>query len=305
MELFECMITDSHAGERLDRYLAGALDLRSRSDIQRDIRRGLVAVNGRIITQPAFRLPRGARVVWTIDPRPLLLPRPARFSVIHEDDEIVVVDKPAGLVVHPGAGTEAPTLVEGLLTERQLPRIDDPRRPGIVHRLDAETSGVLVVAKTPSAAATLARQFAERSVVKLYIAVVEGQILEDEGRIDAPIGRDPVRPTRMAIQAGGRPARTEFRVLRREASESLLLVQPETGRTHQIRLHLRYIGHPVRGDAVYGDAGSAPRLLLHAWRLSFHHPEDGRWLRVSAPLPAEFPPHPYEPLPWSLHPECA
>jgi len=297
MKRIALTIDSEHAGRRLDRFLADADPEISRSKVQRDIRDGRVSVSGEVTRQPAHRLRENDEIVWEIADRAPLIPLPIPLDVLYEDEHLVVVDKPAGLVVHPGAGTESPTLVEGLLADRTLPPSDDPVRPGIVHRLDKETSGVILVAKTSTALAHLQRQFAARSVEKTYLAVVHGVIAEGEGTIDAPIGRDPARPWRMCVRSRGRAARTDFRVLHRLRDSTLLLVRPHTGRTHQVRVHLQYIGHPVQGDPIYGDARRR-RLMLHAWRIAVQHPETGKSLRFEAPIPAEFPKYPFEELVW-------
>lgn len=292
------LIVDAEqAGRRLDRFLADTQTELSRSEIQRNIRAGNVSVSGIVSRQPSCRLQENDEVVWEIVARAPLTPRPIHLDILYEDDQLVVVDKPTGVVVHPGAGTDSPTLVEGLLFDRTLAPSDDPVRPGLVHRLDKETSGVILVAKTAAALGHLQRQFAARSVMKSYIAVVSGVIGEEEGTVDAPIGRDPARPRRMSIQAEGRPAQTDFRVVRRLDSSTLLLARPRTGRTHQLRVHFHYIDHPVLGDPIYGDV-SAERLLLHAWRIVVRHPETEKPVRFEAPVPPEFPSYPFEELPW-------
>jgi 23S rRNA pseudouridine1911/1915/1917 synthase len=216
---------------------------------------------------------------------------------VYEDEDIVALDKPADLVVHPGAGTRGTTtLVEALLATRNLPPSDDPARPGIVHRIDKETTGILVVAKTPRALESLKRQFAERRVEKAYLAWVAGTLDETEGAIDAPVGRDPHAPRRMAVVADGRPSQTEFAVLAREPKRTLLLVRPRTGRTHQIRVHFRYIGHPVVGDGLYGGPRAAG-LMLHAWRLTVFHPATGERLTLEAQPPDAYPRGAYDGLP--------
>ena len=298
------LIVDAEqAGQRLDQMLTSARPELSRSKVQRDVRAGRVSVSGHVTCQPSRRLREDEEVIWEIAGKAVLTPCPIRLDLLYEDDQLVVVNKPAGLVVHPGAGTDSPTLVEGLLAERTLPKSDDPARPGIVHRLDKDTSGVILVAKTPAALAHLQRQFAERSVGKSYLAVVGGVINEDEGTIDAPIGRDPTYPRRMSIHAQGKPAQTDFQVLRRVEESTLLLASPRTGRTHQLRVHLRYIGHPVIGDEVYDGRIPADRMFLHAWRLVLRHPHTGEEIRLEAPLPSAFPAYHYEDLPWQRIPE--
>ena len=267
MKRIVLIVNAKQAGRRLDRFLADACPDLSRAEVQRDVRAGHVSVSGDVIRQPSRRLRENETVTWEVTDRPTLSPRPIPLDVLYEDDHLVVVDKPTGLVVHPGAGTDSATLVEGLLADRTLPPSDDPVRPGIVHRLDKETSGVIVVAKTAAALVHLQRQFAARAVAKSYLAVVSGAIPEEEGTIDAPIGRDPAHPRRMSVQAQGRPAETDFRVLTRFDDSTLLLVRPHTGRTHQVRVHLRYIGHPVVGDLIYGpsvDRETAQGSIRHS-----------------------------------------
>jgi len=290
----EFVVTENLRGERIDRALAAEEPDRSRSRIQREIADGRVTVDGRVVQQPSARLRVDQRVVWTMDDTPDLVPSPVPLSVLYEDDQIVVVDKPIGMVVHPGAGTTTTTLVEALLASRDLAPSDDPVRPGIVHRLDKDTSGAIVVAKTADALASLQRQFSEREVTKAYLALVEGRFAENEGEIDAPITRDPTRPRRMCVRGTGRRAVTMFRVLEQSADHSLLLAQPLTGRTHQIRVHFAYIGHPVLGDALYGGP-PADRMMLHAWTLSLTHPETGQRITFEARPPAPFPAVPQTP----------
>ncbi len=301
---------ETTAGRRLDQVLSAHVPERSRTELKGLILSEQVGINGSIVARPAHRvcagdvisiaLPDAERDI--LSPRPLPVPIP----ILYEDDRFLVVNKPIDLIVHPGTGTTETTMVEALLVDRSLPPSDDPARPGIVHRLDKETSGVLVVAKTAPALETLQQQFAARTVIKHYIAVVDGIIAEDEGLIDAPIGRDVRLRRRMAVQAAGRPAVTRFRVLDRLGDRTLLLVALDTGRTHQIRVHMRYIDHPVCGDGIYGRRHATPgeRLLLHAWRLEIASPDpaDPQARRFEAPIPAEFPTYPYEEIAW---PEAA
>lgn len=296
MERIELAVEDGDVGVRLDRFLAGKMPEMSRSEIQRAIRAGHVTIGGLATLQPSRRLRQGERILSKTAIQPLLAPARIDLAILYEDEQIVVANKPVDLVVHPGAGRSGTTLVEGLLVDRDLPTGDDPARPGIVHRLDKKTSGVIVVAKTPCALESLVGQFAEQRVSKFYLAVVEGAIAEEEGLIDAPIGRDPACPTRMAIHPQGRVALSEFRVLARYDATTLLLVSPRTGRTHQIRVHLHYIGHPVVGDPLFGREGE--RLMLHAWRIGFTHPTEGKPIRFEAPVPPEFPKYPYQQIPW-------
>jgi len=289
MEQISRKVGPEDQGHRLDQFLVALEGHVSRAEIQRQIRDGRVSVGGRPVVQPSHRLRIGERIAWEQRMPQILTPAPLPLDIVYEDSEVLAVNKPAGLIVHPGAGTAGKTtLVEGLLATRTLPTSDDPARPGIVHRIDKETTGILVVAKTPRALASLKRQFAERVVEKLYVALVVGSFGESEGCIDAPVGRDPRAPRRMAVRLDGRTAQTEFRVLQRQLDRSLVLVRPRTGRTHQIRVHFTYIGHPVVGDTLYGGPPNA-NLLLHAWKLTILHPATGATLTFEAPPPATFP----------------
>ena len=213
------------------------------------------------------------------------------LRILYEDDYLLVVDKPAGMVTHPAPGHSSGTLVNALLAHApELADVGDRARPGIVHRLDKDTSGLLVVAKDPATHAALAQQMKDRAMVKRYLALVEGAMPTAEGVIDAPIGRDPRQRLRMgllSVASGGREARTRFRMLEEHGGRSLLEVQLETGRTHQIRVHLAAVHHPVVGDPVYGRAQRPlpPRQFLHAAHLEFRHPATGEWLTFDAPLP--------------------
>ncbi|MBE0634751.1 RluA family pseudouridine synthase [Candidatus Bipolaricaulota bacterium] len=282
-------------GRRIDQLLAEAYPELSRTEIQQEIRSGNVLVSGESIDRASYRVRAGDRIEWEIPNKPILTPQPIPLDILYEDAEMVVINKSPGIVVHPGAGTSDTTLVEGLLVDRRLPVSDDPARPGIVHRLDRETSGVIVVAKTLRTLDSLKRQFSDRATQKHYIAVVAGLYHEAEGHIDAPIGRDPAMPQRMSIQAGGRPAKTDFTVLASLRDSSLLWVRPRTGRTHQIRVHLRYTGHSILGDEKYGGR-TADRLMLHAWRLVLRHPTVGEMMEFRAPIPEDFPEFDYESL---------
>ncbi|MCD5415856.1 RluA family pseudouridine synthase [Candidatus Bipolaricaulota bacterium] len=281
-------VEEGEVGRRIDRYLSEKIEGCSRSELQRAIRAGCVDLNGEKLRLPSYRLRSGDCIVVDRPEQRLLTPAPIEIEVLYEDSDIIVVDKSPGLVVHPGAGEIVPTLVEGLLVDRDLPVGDDPIRPGIVHRLDKDTSGLIVVAKTDISLSSLKEQFAARTIGKVYLAVVTGRIVEEEGLIDAPIGRDPVRPRRMAINPQGRAAQTEFHVLRRADEWTLLRVHPRTGRTHQIRVHLRYIDHPVVGDSIYGKH-EGDRLMLHSWRIELSHPRTGSPLCFETAIPEEFP----------------
>jgi 23S rRNA pseudouridine1911/1915/1917 synthase len=287
----------SDAGKRLDQMLHERLPRFSRARIQEWIKDGRVLVDG-VPGRPS-RLVRGAEVIELepAPPAPLhAAPEDIPLAILYEDEDLVAVDKAAGMVVHAGAGVHSGTLVNALLHRYEraaLSGIGGPLRPGIVHRLDRYTSGVLLVAKNDAAHRQLAAQFSGRRVEKVYLALVHGRVLRESGRIERPIARDPVHRTRMTARlAEGRAAWSEYRVLRRFARFTFLEVRIGTGRTHQIRVHLASIGHPVAGDALYGAPagvdGMPPlgRYFLHAHRIRFRLPSTGEELVVEAPLPA-------------------
>ena len=279
------------AGERLDVFVARSLPELSRSRVRTLIDQGLVTVDGRLPAKAGVALTPGQRVQVT-EPAPEqteLQPEPIPLRIVYEDDDLLVVDKPAGLAIHPSPGHARHTLVNAILAHcPDLSGIGGEGRPGIVHRLDKDTSGLIIVAKHDQAHASLARQLKERKVEKTYLALAEGRVEPPEAVIEAPIGRDPRRRKRMAVVERGREARTRYRLLREVAGRSLLEVRPETGRTHQIRVHLAAIGHPIAGDRLYGRRGGKEttlrRQFLHAHRLAFRHPRTGERLELEAPL---------------------
>jgi 23S rRNA pseudouridine1911/1915/1917 synthase len=287
---------EADAGKRLDVFLQERLPDYSRSRLQDWIKAGRVRVNG--AGERASSRLRGGE---SIEVEPAALPPLKAYAedlpveILYEDDAVIAVNKPAGMVVHAGAGRHSGTLVNALLHRfGALAKGGGDERPGIVHRLDRFTSGVLLVARTDAAHRSLAAQFAGRTVEKIYLAMVHGRVAAEQGRIEKPISRDPARRLRMtARRAEGRSAITEYRVLRRFAGFTLLEVRIRTGRTHQIRAHFAALGHPVAGDRLYGApaevAGLAPlgRTFLHAHRVRFAHPATGAPVTVAAPLAAE------------------
>jgi 23S rRNA pseudouridine1911/1915/1917 synthase len=282
MPLRSFEVDPTEAGDRLDRLAARRLET-SRSIIQRIIQEGLLFVDGEAAV-PSYRVRGGERVEARI-PGEGLAPEEIPILVVFEDDFLVVVDKPAGLVVHPGAGNPSGTLANALLG-RGIAGGEDPVRPGIVHRLDRDTSGLMVVAKGEQAYSKLVEMMAGRRVRRGYRAVVVGEGLPETGTVDSPVGRDPDNPTLMTAGVG-RPAVTHFEVLREVAAHSMLGVRLETGRTHQIRVHLAAIGHPVYADPLYGTPVSGRRLWLHAENLAFVHPQTGEDLRFESPIPED------------------
>ncbi|MDI9629895.1 MAG: RluA family pseudouridine synthase [Acidobacteriota bacterium] len=312
---------EAEAGSRLDRLLAARLGI-PRNQVQQWIGGGRVTVDAEPVRASLVVRP-GMRIAWDPPPPPpsRIDPETAELTLLHLDDDLVALDKPAGLAVHPGAGRATGTLVHRLVARfPEIAGVGGPGRPGIVHRLDLGTSGVIVVARTAAAYQALARAFAERTVEKWYLALVHGVPAADRIEIELPIGRHPVERKKMAIVARGRPARTEIHRIATAGSLSLLAVRIRTGRTHQIRVHLRHLRLPIVGDPVYGEArwralpgGPARRALaafsrpaLHAWRLRFAHPRDDRLLTVEATPAADLRAlwETATATPWPALPEC-
>jgi 23S rRNA pseudouridine1911/1915/1917 synthase len=318
-------VQESDAGQRLDRYLAAQLEELSRTRIQELIESELVLVDGKP-SKGAHRLRAGEKIAVDAQARPPMQAEAENIAleILYEDDDVIAVNKAAGMTVHAGAGNTRGTLVNALLGRGQaLSQVGDALRPGIVHRLDKETSGVILVAKNDFAHAKIAEAFRQRLVKKTYIALVEGLLKEKQGRIELAIGRDLHRRTRMAAfkekpgsalrenlrRSGARGARTDWRTLAEVDGTTLVEVQLHTGRTHQIRVHFSAIAHPVVGDALYGAAAqlrvgagtgraasnerekslmsALGRNFLHAARLGFSQPRTGAWIEVRAPLPGE------------------
>ena len=278
------------AGLRMDLALAKLFPQFSRNRLQAWLKSGHVLVDGEH-PQRSAKTMGGEKIEITAPPAADVERPPAQrvaLAIVFEDRDLIVIDKPAGLIVHPGAGNPDRTLLNGLLAHEPLLR--QVPRAGIVHRLDKDTSGLLVVAKNLSAQARLAAQLAERSVKRTYLALVHGEP-PAHGTIDAPIGRDPRARTRMAVQSRGREARTSYQVIERFDKIALLECRLDTGRTHQIRVHLQHIGHPIVGDTVYRRGARAsvkfPRQALHATALALSHPRSGKRMSWSAPVPAD------------------
>ena len=300
MDPHNLVVSPEEAGVRIDRYLTGVLAGQSRSQIQRLIKEGRVTIAGQTV-RPNHVVHGGDAIVVDVpEPSsPTPQPEPIDLNILYQDSDVVVVDKPAGMVVHPAAGHAQGTLVNALLHQiSDLSGIGGELRPGIVHRLDRGTSGVMVVAKNDRAHAELSRQFHDREVEKEYVALVWG-VVQAGRRIDLPIGRDPVDRKKMSARARrARSAATRITKALHMPGVSLLHVAISTGRTHQIRVHLSEIGHPIVGDAAYGGVRrrvladlrpllALDRPFLHAGRLVFHHPADGRKMAFEAPLPPD------------------
>lgn len=283
-----------HQSERVDRYLSQELPELSRSRIQQLIEQGNIQVNGNCVSKKAALQPGDCISIKIPAAKPLALqPEDIPLDILYEDDSLLIVNKPAGLVVHPAPGHQEGTLVNALLAHcPTLPGIGGVQRPGIVHRLDKDTTGAIVVAKTDQAQQNLQAQLKSKTARRDYLGVVYGVPASESGTIDLPIGRHPIDRKKMAVvpvEKGGRPAVTHWRVKERLGNYTLMHFQLETGRTHQIRVHSAYIGHPLVGDPVYSSNGSVgvnlPGQALHAWQLRLQHPLTGDALEVTAPLP--------------------
>lgn len=291
------VLTLDKPGERLDKGLAESLPELSRAQLQRLIREGYVSLGGRAV-KASQRLEGGEQVVVLLPEleETGLVAEPIPLDILYEDSDLLVVNKPAGMVVHPAAGHETGTLVNAVLAHcPELPGVGGERRPGVVHRLDKDTSGLILVAKNDQALWYLQRQFKKREVGKVYLALVDGRFPQKEALIDAPIGRDPRNRKKMAVippgsSASARPAQTDVAIVEFYGDYTLLECRPLTGRTHQIRVHLAFAGYPIVGDLVYGRRKQRlplNRQFLHAAELSFRRPSDERQLTLRASLPAD------------------
>ncbi|MGM0212767.1 RluA family pseudouridine synthase [Enterococcus sp. AZ109] len=277
---------------RIDKVLNERLKDHSRSQIQQWIKDGQVSVDDQPI-KANYKVSKGDKILIRVpEPEELeLLPEDLQLDIVYEDEDVVVVNKPQGMVVHPSAGHPKGTLVNGLLHQiKDLSTINDVVRPGIVHRIDKDTSGLLMVAKNDQAHEALAKQLKDKTSLRKYVALVHGEIPHEKGRIEAPIGRSKVDRKMQAVVEGGKPAVTHFQVLQRYKDFTLIELQLETGRTHQIRVHMQYIGYPVAGDPTYGPKKTLKGngQFLHAKLLGFTHPRTGENLVFEAPLPEIF-----------------
>lgn len=290
---FVCVVEPAEAGRRIDAYLGSlGAPFTSRSQVKRLIASGSVFVNDEACSKASYPVAAGDRIRAEIPQDREQPPKPQNIplSIVYEDDHIIVINKPRGMVVHPAPGNKDHTLVNALLAHAgQLADVGDADRPGIVHRLDKETSGLIVAAKTAAAHRRLAAQLKERTMGRTYLAFVQGNPRADSGTIDAPIARHPVHRQRMAVVEGGRRAISHFRVAERYRQYALLEVDLETGRTHQIRVHLSHLGHPLVGDLRYGASKKKSPFnngqALHAWRLTLVHPQTDEEMTFTAPLP--------------------
>lgn len=293
MTIVTITIEPEQAGERLDKALSSIQEEWSRTQIANWIEEGLVAVNGQQV-KAKYKVKEGDIIeINVLEPEVLdVVPEKMDLDILYEDEDVLVVNKPKGMVVHPSPGHTTGTLVNGLLYHcKDLSGINGVLRPGIVHRIDKDTSGLLMVAKNDQAHQSLAEQLANKTVKRRYTALVHGHIPHNKGTIDAPIGRDPKDRQKMAVVENGKEAITHFRVLERIGKKyTLVECQLETGRTHQIRVHMKYIGYPLVGDPKYGpkktiDIGGQ---ALHAGVLGFNHPRTGEYMEFEVPLPKDF-----------------
>ena len=286
-------ITENQAGERIDRFLADSQDL-TRSFLQKILKEGEVIVNGKSV-KANYKLRKGDWIEFEIPEavEPDIVAEDIPLSILYEDADVLVVDKPKGMVVHPAAGHYSRTLVNAVMyhCKGELSGINGVLRPGIVHRIDRDTTGSIIICKNDMAHNEIARQLKEHSINRRYRAIVTGVLKDEEGTIEGAIGRDKKDRKKMAITADGKPAVTHYRVLQRFKHYTYVECVLETGRTHQIRVHMASIGHPLLGDEVYGrrsDKYKCEGQCLHAMTLGFHHPRTGEYIEVNAPLPPYF-----------------
>lgn len=292
---FEFIVEEDRKGTRLDVVLSLVIEETSRSHLQKLIEIGRVEVNGEPGTSKKYKVKAGDTIRVTIsEPVHLnVIPEDIPIDIVYEDDDVMVVNKPKGMVVHPAAGNYTGTMVNAILYHcKTLSSINGVIRPGIVHRIDKDTSGLLMIAKNDAAHRSLAEQLAAHSITRAYRAIVYHNIKEEDGTVTAPIGRDPKNRLKMAVtQVNSKDAVTHYKVLERFGAFTYLECILETGRTHQIRVHMAYINHPLLGDAVYGPRKMAMGVesqMLHAKILGFHHPKTGEYMEFNSPLPQEF-----------------
>jgi 23S rRNA pseudouridine1911/1915/1917 synthase len=292
---FEFIVEEERKGTRLDVVLSLVIEEASRSHLQKLIDIGRVEVNGAIASSKKYKVKAGDAIKITI-PEPVhlnVIPEDIPIEIIYEDEDVLVVNKPKGMVVHPAAGNYTGTLVNAILYHcKSLSSINGVIRPGIVHRIDKDTSGLLMIAKNDTAHRSLAEQLAAHSITRAYRAIVYHNFQQDEGTVNAPVGRDPKNRLKMAVtQMNSKEAVTHYKVLQRFGSFTYIEARLETGRTHQIRVHMAHINHPLLGDAVYGPKKmilGVETQMLHAKLLGFHHPKTGEYMEFDSPLPQEF-----------------
>ncbi|BEP29480.1 RluA family pseudouridine synthase [Helicovermis profundi] len=294
IDQFEFIIDTENEGKRLDVFLTKILDGYSRNYIQKLIKDGYINVNSKVVTTKKYAIKENDTVEIFI-PKPVNLDVEAEdifVEIVYEDDDVIIVNKPQGMVVHPAPGNYSGTLVNALLFHaKSLSNINGVVRPGIVHRIDKDTSGLLMIAKNNKSHNSLAAQLKDHSSTRKYIAIVHGNIVEDQGTIDKPIARNPKNRLKMAVVEGGRESVTHYKVLKRYQTFTLVECQLETGRTHQIRVHMSYINHPLLGDNLYGPKNSKIKYsgqALHAKTLGFVHPTTNKYIEFNSELPEYF-----------------
>lgn len=293
MEIITLKVDEENQGDRIDQYVSEQISFLSRTQVVQLIKNGDIKVGGESV-KASYRLQSGEELAVSIpDPIQVMIePQDIPLQIIYEDHDLAVIDKPQGMVVHPAAGNWNGTLVNALMFHiKDLSGINGEIRPGIVHRLDKDTSGLLVVAKNDNSHRSLAEQMKNHTVIREYTALTHGHINENQGKVDAPIGRNHRDRKKMAVVSGGRSAITWYTVMQKWAGYTLVRCKLETGRTHQIRVHMAYIGHPVVGDPVYGprkNEWDLDKQMLHASHLAFEHPTNGRFLEFDSPLPPYF-----------------
>lgn len=296
MQEYKIKVSEEESGKRLDIFLnAFSKDKNiglSRTSLQRLIRDGNIVLNGSSKMRPNYAVKNGDEIIITIEDKQKSSVAPERIplDVVYQDNDIAVINKPCGLVVHPAPGNYEHTLVNALLHHFKKLSDINPDRPGIVHRLDKDTSGLLVIAKNNPSHLILAKQFSEHSIKRRYVAIVKGKVEFNEGVVEMPIGRHPHKRKDMAVSfaQNSKYAKTCYRTLKRGDQFSLLELEPFTGRTHQLRVHLTYIGHPILGDTKYGRNNEFSRLALHAKYIGFIHPTTNKFMEFSCPVPKEF-----------------